>query len=68
MAWLILGLDRTDTDASARRMGARDAHVAFITQEAEAGRLLLGLPLHDEAARSLGSLMVVEDADRKSVV
>lgn len=63
MAWLILGLDRTDTDASARRMGARDAHVAFITQEAEAGRLLLGLPLHDEAARSLGSLMVVEDAD-----
>lgn len=42
-----------------RRLAARDAHVEFITREAEAGRLLLGLPLHDEAGRSLGSLMVV---------
>jgi uncharacterized protein YciI len=59
MAWLILACDGTDGDAPARRMAARDAHVAFITAEAEAGRLLLGLPLHDEAARSLGSLMVI---------
>jgi uncharacterized protein YciI len=63
MVWLILAFDGTDDATPARRVTTRDAHVAFITQEAEAGRLLLGLPLHDEGARSLGSLMVVEDAD-----
>lgn len=63
MVWLILAFDGTDDAAPARRVATRDAHVAFITQEAEAGRLLLGLPLHDEGARSLGSVMVVEDAD-----
>ena len=59
MAWLVLAFDGTDPDAPARRMAARDAHVAFITAEAEAGRLLLGLPLHDEAGRSRGSLMLI---------
>jgi uncharacterized protein YciI len=64
MAWLILAFDGTEADAPARRMAARDAHVAFITKEAEAGRLLLGLPLHDESAKSRGSLMVIaEDPD-----
>ena len=61
MAWLVLAFDGADDDAPARRMAARDAHVAFITQEAKAGRLLLGLPLHDEASRSRGSLMVLAD-------
>lgn len=61
MAWLVLAFDGIDDNAPARRMSARDAHVAFITQEAEAGRLLLGLPLHDEAGRSRGSLMVLAD-------
>lgn len=64
MAWLVIAFDGTDPEAPARRMAARDAHVAHITAEAEAGRLLLGLPLHDEAGRSLGSLMVIaEDPD-----
>jgi uncharacterized protein YciI len=60
MAWLVLAFDGTDGAAPARRLAARDAHVAFITAEAEAGRLVLGLPLHDEGGRSLGSLMVIE--------
>jgi uncharacterized protein YciI len=60
MAWLILAFDGTDAGAPVRRMGARDAHVAHITAEARAGRLALGLPLHDERAQSLGSLMVIE--------
>lgn len=64
MAWLVLGFDGTDADAPARRMDARDAHVAFITAEAEAARLALGLPLHDEAGRSLGSLMILAAEDR----
>jgi uncharacterized protein YciI len=63
MAWLVLAFDGNDDGASARRMSARDAHVAFITAEAEAGRLALGLPLHDEHAQSLGSMMVLDVPD-----
>lgn len=60
MTWLVLAFDGTDSTAPARRMAARDAHVAHITQAAQDGRLMLGLPLHDEHAQSLGSLMVIE--------
>ncbi|WP_237214761.1 YciI family protein [Falsiroseomonas oryziterrae] len=67
MAFVILAFDGDDADAPARRMAARDAHVAVITEEATAGRLALGLPLHDEAARSLGSLMVLDVPDRAGV-
>jgi len=59
MTTAILAFDGTDPEAPARRAAAREAHVAFITAEAASGRLLLGLPLHDEAGRSLGSLMLL---------
>jgi uncharacterized protein YciI len=59
MTWLVLAFDGTDAGAPMRRMAARDAHVAFITAEAGAGRLLLGLPLHDEHGHSLGSMMAI---------
>jgi uncharacterized protein YciI len=67
MAFVILAYDGTDERAPARRMGARDAHVAFITQEAAAGRLALALPLHDEAAQTVGSMIVLDAADRAGV-
>lgn len=60
MTWLVLAYDGEDAEAPARRLAARDAHVAFITEDAKAGRLALGLPLHDDAAQSLGSMMVIE--------
>lgn len=66
MTWLVLAFDGTDAGAPARRMAARDAHIASITEAARDGRLLLGLPLHDENARSLGSLMVI-DGDRAAL-
>ena len=64
MAFVVLGYDGADEDAPARRLASRDEHVAFITAEAKAGRLALGLPLHDEAAHSIGSLMVLDVPDR----
>jgi uncharacterized protein YciI len=63
MAWLIFAYDGDDAEAPARRLAEREAHVACITAEARAGRLALGLPMHDEAGRSLGSLMIL-DTDR----
>jgi uncharacterized protein YciI len=68
MAFVVLGYDGTDEAAPARRLAARDEHVAFITGEAKAGRLALGLPLHDEAAHSIGSLMVLDVPDRAAAL
>jgi uncharacterized protein YciI len=67
MAFAILAFDGVDDEAPERRAAARDAHVAFITKEAAAGRLALGLPLHDEMGRSRGSLMVLDVADRAAL-
>jgi len=60
MTYAIVAFDGTDAAAPGRRAAARDEHIAFITGEARAGRLRLGLPLQDEAGRSLGSLMLIE--------
>jgi uncharacterized protein YciI len=63
MGWVIIAFDGIDDAAPGRRAAARDAHVGFITQAAADGTLALGLPLHDEAGRSLGSLMILSAAD-----
>jgi uncharacterized protein YciI len=67
MAHAVLAFDGTDAEAPGRRAAALDAHVAFITAEAEAGRLALGLPLRDGAGRTLGSLMFLDVPDRAGV-
>jgi uncharacterized protein YciI len=64
MAYAIIAFDGTDAEAPARRLAARDAHVAFISEEARAGRLALGVPLHDEGGHTLGSLMILDVPDQ----
>jgi uncharacterized protein YciI len=63
MAWVVIAFDGEDAEAPARRAAAMEAHVAFITAEAAAGRLALGLPLMNEG-RSIGSLMVLAGEGR----
>jgi len=63
MTHVLMAFDGTDEAAPARRSAAMAAHVAHISTEAAAGRLLLGLPLHDEEGRSQGSLMFVAGDD-----
>jgi uncharacterized protein YciI len=67
MAYAVLAFDGTDAEAADRRAAALEGHVAFITAEAEAGRLALGLPLRDEDGRTLGSLMFLDVPDRAGV-
>jgi uncharacterized protein YciI len=67
MAYAVLAFDGTDAEAPDRRAAALEGHVAFITAEAEAGRLALGLPLRDEGGRTLGSLMFLDVPDRAGV-
>lgn len=59
MTHVILAFDGTDEAAPARRAASMAAHVAHIGATAAAGQLQLGLPLHDENSRSLGSLMFI---------
>jgi uncharacterized protein YciI len=67
MAFAVLAFDGVDEEAPSRRAAAMEAHVACITGEAEAGRLVLGLPLRDEAGRSRGSLMFLDVPDQAGV-
>ncbi len=64
MAFAIIAFDGPDPS---RRAGARDRHVASITAMAGEGTLLLGLPLHADTGRSLGSLMVIDAPDQAGV-
>lgn len=58
----IIAWDGTDADAPARRAAARPRHLEVIARWAEAGRLVLGVPLFREAdGRALGSLMVLDE-------
>jgi len=67
MAWAVLGFDGTDAGAPARRMAARDRHLALITPMAEDGRLALGIPLLSDAGRIAGSLMLLAPDDRATI-
>jgi uncharacterized protein YciI len=55
--WLVLG--RAADDAGARIGAVREAHLALLHPMAEAGELILGVPLLDEAGANRGSLMLV---------
>lgn len=58
----LIAWDGTDPGAPARRAAARPRHLDVLTRWAEAGRLLLGVPLFREAdGRALGSLMVLDE-------
>ena len=57
-----LVLAKAAADAEARIGSARPAHLALITPMAEAGELMLGVPLLDAEGRYRGSLMIMRTA------
>jgi uncharacterized protein YciI len=64
MAFAIIAFDGPDPS---RRAAARERHIASIAAMARDGSLLLGLPLHSEAGRSVGSLMIIAARDQAGV-
>jgi len=64
MGYAVLAFDGEDEGALARRMAARDRHIAVISAWAADGRLALGVPLFTAEGRVAGSLMVLEVPDR----
>ena len=59
MQFLLVAYDATDPDALARRMAAREAHLALVEKNKAAGHARFGAALMD-GDKMVGSMMVVE--------
>ena len=64
MGYAVIAWDGEDSAAPARRLAARDRHLAVLNTWAADGRLALGVPLFTADWRPAGSLMVLEVPDQ----
>ncbi|MDL2217768.1 YciI family protein [Christensenellaceae bacterium OttesenSCG-928-M15] len=60
MQFVVIAYDGADKDAPARRLNAREAHLAGVEAQKEQGRHLLGAAMLDEEGGMKGSIMIVE--------
>ena len=67
MQFLLTAYDRTDADAQKRRMEARPEHLDKIAVLKKNGSFLFGGAILDEEGRMIGSMIVYEASDRKSL-
>jgi uncharacterized protein len=68
MQFLLTGRDGNDTDALNRRMAVRPAHLAGAAKLREKGVLFLGAAIVDDQGKMIGSIMILNMADRQEVV
>jgi uncharacterized protein len=66
MQFLLVAYDATDDDALSRRMAAREAHLALVEKNKEAGHAKFGAALMD-GDKMVGSMMVLEYPTRKAL-
>lgn len=67
MQFIILGYDGTDADAANRRALVREAHIALCNQERDAGNLLYGAAMLNDAGKMCGSMMVANFPTREAL-
>lgn len=67
MQFLVLASDGTDAEAPARRMKARAAHLANMSQLKKEGRYLIGGPILDDSEKMVGSAMIFDFPDRDAL-
>ena len=67
MQFLILAYDGTDEGAPARRMQAREAHLATIAQYKAKGHMIVGAALLNDAGKMNGSAIMADFPDRKAL-
>ena len=60
MQFMVTAYDGKDDGALARRMSVREEHIDGATQLKEAGHLIVGGAILDEAEQMIGSTMLVE--------
>jgi uncharacterized protein YciI len=62
--FLLVARDGEDDDALARRLNARDAHIALGDQMVAEGRMLYGGAILDDADKMIGSVLVLDFPSR----
>ncbi len=65
--YVVTAHDGTDPDAMARRMAARPAHLANVKPLVEAGRIIAGGALLNDAGDMIGSVSLVDFPDRAAL-
>jgi uncharacterized protein YciI len=64
MQFIVTGYDGRDTEATARRLAARPAHIELGDKLRNEGRHLYGVAILDEAGNMIGSVLIVEYPSR----
>jgi len=67
MQFLLIAYDHTDPEALARRMAAREAHIAHTEKYKQQGHMRYGAAILNEKQEMIGSMMVVEFPDRTAL-
>ena len=64
MQFIVTGLDGKDTDALNRRMAVREKHIQLGDQLRAEGKVLFGVALLNDANNMVGSVYIVDFANR----
>lgn len=67
MQFMVLAYDGTDEGALARRLKAREAHLAGVTEMKKRGEVITGGAILDDAGQMIGSIAVVDFPDRAAL-
>lgn len=67
MQFLLIAYDGNDRDALKRRMEVRPEHLEKVAGLKESGEFLLGGAILDEEGKMIGSMIVYDFPDRKSL-
>lgn len=65
--FLVTAFDGTDSEASARRMAVRQAHLEGVRPMVESGQMVVGGAILDEAGTMIGSATIVDFPDRAAL-
>jgi uncharacterized protein len=67
MRFVIIARDHEGRDAVQRRLAVREDHLAAIRPYVESGRILVGGAMLDEHGDMIGSVLIVDFADREEL-
>ncbi|MCU0377450.1 MAG: YciI family protein [Bacteroidales bacterium] len=67
MQFLLIAYDGTDDDASARRMNVRQEHLDKVALMKRSGEFISGGAILDDSGSMIGSMVVYEFPDRKTM-
>jgi uncharacterized protein YciI len=67
MQFVIIARDGTDNEALGRRMAAREAHLVNMKKLKTDGHYVIGGPFLDDKESMIGSIVIVDFADRAGV-